>query len=51
MAVNPEQRGDCEFALAAIESGEPIRLGYSWERPLMCLGCTPDRLALVLSRR
>lgn len=47
---NPEQRADREFALAAIESGEPILLGCNWERLLMCLGCTPERFALVLRR-
>lgn len=47
---NAEQRADREFALAAIKGGEPILLGCNWERLLMCLGCTPERFALVLAR-
>lgn len=49
-AGNAERRADREFALVTIESGEPILLGCNWERLLMCLGCTPERFALVLGR-
>jgi len=49
-ARHPQQIADREFALAAIESAEPILLGCTWDRLLACLGCSAERFALVLSR-